>query len=255
MKQRLLFLIASLLLSMAGVQTAMAQKIILKLSGSEPVKYDVSRVEYIAFEEGEPPIIDDHEFVDLGLPSGTLWATCNVGANSPEEYGDYFAWGETEPKDTYSWTNYKYCNGSATTLTKYCTNSSSGKVDNITVLEAEDDAATVNWGSGWQMPRDAQIVELYDSNNTTTSWTTQNGVDGLLITSKTNGKTLFLPAAGYWDNADLVNAGISGEYLTCSLSTRYNKSAFTLCFDSSSVEWNYRTERRMGRVVRPVRKQ
>ena len=92
---------------------------------------------------------ENHEFVDLGLPSGTLWATCNVGANAPEEYGDYFAWGETAPKETHSWNTYKWCNGSSTTMTKYCTNSSfgyNGFVDNKRVLDPEDDAAYVNWG-------------------------------------------------------------------------------------------------------------
>ena len=88
---------------------------------------------------------DGHEYVDLGLPSGLLWATCNVGATKPEEYGDYFAWGETEPKSTYNWSTYKYCNGSSTSLTNYCTNSSYGTVDNKTILEAADDAAHTNY--------------------------------------------------------------------------------------------------------------
>ena len=95
---------------------------------------------------------DEHEWVDLGLTSGTLWATCNVGATAPEDYGDYFAWGETEPKEDYSWSTYKWCNGSYKTQTKYCTNSKYGTVDDKTELEPEDDAAFVNWGSTWRMP-------------------------------------------------------------------------------------------------------
>ena len=90
-----------------------------------------------------------HEYVDLGLPSGLKWATCNVGADSPEEYGDYFAWGEVEPKATYDWSTYKYCAGSSSTMTKYCNSSDYGKdgfSDEKTVLELKDDAATVNWG-------------------------------------------------------------------------------------------------------------
>ena len=110
--------------------------------------------------------IDNHEWVDLGLPSGTLWATCNVGANTPEEYGDYFAWGETEPKDYYGWNTYKWCNGSRYTLTKYCTDSSygyNGFVDNKAELDPEDDAAYVNWGSSWRIPTTEQQCELYEN--------------------------------------------------------------------------------------------
>ena len=247
--------IAVMFLMMASVQTICAQKIVLHKTNNQTIECNVSELDSITFVEAEPIIDDGHEWVDLGLPSGTIWATCNVGANSPEEYGDYFAWGETSTKTMYNWSNYKYCNGSSNTMTKYCTISSYGTVDNKTELEAEDDAATVNWGSGWKMPSNAQIIELYDSNYTTTSWTTQNGVNGRLITSVINGKTLFLPAAGYWDATSLVCAGSNGDYLSRSLSTRYSKSAYSLTFDSNGIEWNYRSERYMGRVVRPVRKQ
>lgn len=122
---------------------------------------------------------DYHEYVDLGLPSGTLWATCNVGANAPEEYGDYFAWGEIQPKDYYDESTYQYCIGSYNTLTKYCNNSSygyNGFTDNLTTLQPEDDAATANWGAGWRMPTKGEWEELY--NNTTCTWTTQNNVSG-----------------------------------------------------------------------------
>ncbi len=152
---------------------------------------------------------DGHEYVDLGLPSGTLWATCNVGADSPEEYGDYFAWGETEPKYDYDWSTYKWCNGSENTLTKYCTDSSFGTVDNKTELEPEDDAAYVNWGLSWRIPTVEQIQELYD--NCTSQWTTRNGVNGRLVTGP-NGKTLFLPAAGVRRNDSLDYAGSYGYY-------------------------------------------
>lgn len=87
-----------------------------------------------------------HAYVDLGLPSGLKWTTCNVGVDSPEEYGDYFAWGETTPKTTCDWGTYKWCNGSETTMIKYCTDSDYGTVDNKTILDPEDDAATVNMG-------------------------------------------------------------------------------------------------------------
>ena len=105
-----------------------------------------------------------HEYVDLGLPSRIKWATCNVGATTPEEYGDYFAWGETEPKDNYDWSTYKWCNESNATMTKYCTDSSYGTVDNKTVLELEDDAAYVNWGGNWRMPTKAELDELTNTN-------------------------------------------------------------------------------------------
>lgn len=147
-------------------------------------------------------VTDGYEWVDLGLPSGTLWATCNIGANSPEEYGDYFAWGETTPKDEYDWSNYKWCNGSEKTLTKYCYNSEYGVVDNKMILDPEDDAATVNWGSNWCMPTKSQITELGNSDYATQEFIIQNGVKGLKITSKQNGKSIFLPAAGYYDTSE-----------------------------------------------------
>ena len=93
-----------------------------------------------------------HEYVDLGLPSGLKWATCNVGASSPEVYGGYYAWGETEEKSSYSWSTYKWCNGSYDTMTKYCTSSSYGTVDNKTTLDPQDDVAHVKWGGRWRMP-------------------------------------------------------------------------------------------------------
>ena len=118
-------------------------------------------------------------YVDLGLPSGTLWAACNVGAVTPEDYGDYFAWGETQPKDFYDWSTYQYCNGSYNTLTKYCSDASfgyNGFSDTLSILLRENDAATANWGSDWRMPTNEEWQELY--NNTTHVWTTQNGGNG-----------------------------------------------------------------------------
>lgn len=193
-----------------------------------------------------------HVYVDLGLPSGTLWATCNVGADSPEDYGDYFAWGETTAKSSYDWSSYKYCKGSYDKLTKYCNKSSYGYnsfTDNLTTLQTSDDAATANWGSGWCMPTKAQWEEL--KNNTTVTWTTQNGVKGRRFTAS-NGKCLFLPAAGYRSGSSLDNAGDGGYYWSSSLYTDSPYNAWGLYFDSDNCYMGY-SNRYYGRSVRAVR--
>ena len=194
---------------------------------------------------------EDHDYVDLGLPSGTLWATCNVGASSPEEYGDYFAWGEIEPKNDYIVSTYKYCKGTFSTLTKYCTNSSCGTVDNKTELEPSDDAATANWGSNWQMPSFEQCRELYNSSYTTQTWTTMNGVEGRKITSKSNGNSIFLPAAGYRYDTSLGGAGSYGLYWSRSLYTDTSNSAYNPLFDAGFID-TYSNSRYYGQSVRPV---
>ncbi len=195
-------------------------------------------------------ILDGHEWVDLGLPSGNLWATCNVGANSPEEYGDYFAWGETEPKSDYSWSTYKYGSYSAA-LTKYCNNSSYGKngfTDTLTVLEPMDDVATVNWGNGWRMPTFDEIQEL--NNKCSSVWTTQNGKNGRLFTGP-NGNTLFLPAAGRYEGSSLLEADSCGNYWSSSLGTDVPYLACRFYFNSDNAAWgDY--GRYFGRSVRPV---
>ncbi|MBR1789090.1 MAG: Ig-like domain-containing protein, partial [Bacteroidaceae bacterium] len=200
-----------------------------------------------------------HEYVDLGLPSGTLWATCNIGATTPEDYGDYFAWGETtgynSGKTDFAWSTYKYCNGSSTTMTKYCNQSNygyNGFTDTLTELEPDDDAAYVNWGANWRMPSYDQIVELVSS-YTTTTWTSVNGKYGCKITSKSNGNSIFLPAAGYRYNTSLDDAGSKGHYWSRTLYTSNPRNARKLSFSSSScyaLDYNYRY---CGRPVRPVR--
>lgn len=194
---------------------------------------------------------DGHEWVDLGLPSGTLWATCNVGADNPEDYGDYFAWGETQPKDTYNWSTYKYANGDYDRLTKYCNKSDygyNGFTDNLTTLLPEDDAATANWGSDWRMPTYVEWQELYQ--NTTHTWTTQNGVNGRLFTAS-NGNSLFLPAAGYRRSSSLVYAGGDGDYWSSSLLTDDPDTAWDLFF-FSDVCGMRGSSRYCGRSVRAV---
>lgn len=193
-----------------------------------------------------------HEWVDLGLPRGTLWATCNIGASKPEDYGSYFAWGETMPQssNTYNWDTYKYANGNKDKLTKYCNKSdygNNGFTDTLTTLQAGDDPATAKWGSGWRTPSKAQWEEL--KNNTKCEW--QKGKKGYLFTSKTNGNSVFLPAAGCRWDGELRSAG-SGYYWSRSLDTGYPFGAWGLLFDSGdcSMHGNFRYR---GFSVRPVR--
>ncbi len=195
-----------------------------------------------------PVVIEDHEWVDLGLPSGTLWATMNVGAKVPEEYGDYFAWGETAPKQVYSWSTYKWCNGSQNTITKYCTNSDYGMVDNKTQLVLGDDAAYVNWGALWRMPTKEQEKELIDK--CTWTETTQNGVYGLLVTGP-NGNTIFLPATGGRFDDELNLTGSHGGYWSRTLYEYESNKSCGLFFGSGRLDWeSYRDN---GFTVRAVR--
>ena len=190
-----------------------------------------------------------HEYVDLGL--SVKWATCNVGANRPEEYGDYFAWGETQPKSTYDWLTYKWCTRTYADLTKYCTTTSRryGIVDNKNILELIDDAARANWGGSWRMPTKAEQDEL--RNNCTWTWTTQNGVKGYKVTSKSNGNSIFLPATGCRNVTSLNGAGSYGKYWSSSLYTDYPSRAYYLNFGSGYVDWN-NDLRSFGFSVRPV---
>lgn len=177
-------------------------------------------------------------WVDLGL--SVKWATCNVGASKAEDYGSYFAWGETAPKDSYTWENYKWANGSETTMTKYCTDSNYGNngfTDGKTTLEPEDDAATVNMGGNWRMPTSKEAKELVD--NCTWKWTSRNGINGYEVKSKTNGNSIFLPTAGYNNS---FNIGKAGYYWLSSISTAYTYFGVDLSFNSSyfSAGANYR---------------
>ncbi len=195
----------------------------------------------------------DHskEYVDLGLPSGLLWAVTNVGAKKAEDYGDYFAWGETTPKSEYSWATYKYSNGSEKSLTKYCTDASYGDVDNIEKLEEEDDAATVNWGKPWRTPTLEETQELI----TYCTWlyTKQNGVSGYNVTGS-NGNSIFLPTTGMKQ----YNGTFFSDR-TCALtSIIFNapngnpSSASVLCCEDQKPHWWYGWDRCFGYTVRPV---
>ena len=198
---------------------------------------DVNSIINIILGEGVPS--QEHEWVDLGLPSGTLWATCNVGANAPEEYGDYFAWGETEPKEVYESDTYKWyeSDNNYSGYTKYCTNSRygyNGFTDGKRDLDPSDDAATANWGTGARMPKWDQIEEL--DHNCSWKWTQRNGVNGQLGTGP-NGNTIFLPAAGSRFYDSLLGAGSCGHYWSRSLGPGGSHYAYYLDFDSGDVYW------------------
>lgn len=197
-------------------------------------------------------------YVDLSLPSGTLWASCNLGANMPDEYGDYFAWGETEPKGYYDCDNYRYCHGcdvdddmNYISMTKYCTDSYygyNGFTDDLTILLPDDDAATVNVGEEWRMPTAEEWEELM--NNTSHSfYTTSKDVNGLLLTA-TNGAKIFLPAAGFSSNM-LWYAGSCGSYLTKSLDNEAPYNAWGLFFSSEGARMTS-SLRFLGQSVRAV---
>ncbi len=234
-----------------GTWTGSASEVVFTAATNQ-----VRVTQIVVIIEGDTPnepsggVENGHIWVDLGL--SVKWATCNVGANTPEGYGDYFAWGETEPKDYYDWSTYKWCNGSSTSLTKYCTNSSYGSVDNKTQLELSDDAAHANWGGSWRMPTDSELTELREQ--CTWTWTTQNGVYGYKVTSKKSGytnKSIFLPAAGFRGDSSLISAGSDGYYWSSSLNTDKPSSAYGLHFSSDGV-YSGSSSRRYGRAVRPV---
>lgn len=187
-----------------------------------------------------------HTCVDLGL--SVKWATCNVGAEKPEAYGNYYAWAELTTKEEYTWLTYRHCNGSSTSLTKYCVGNAYGKVDNLVEMESCDDVATVEWGRRWRIPTDAEMTELREK--CTWTWTSLNGVNGYEVVGK-NGKSIFLPAAGSYQSAGLSYVGTQGLYCTTTSCKNYSFSAYELNFTSEVVE-RADISRRFGVSVRPV---
>ena len=204
--------------------------------------------------------------VDMGL--SVKWASFNLGASKPEEYGDYYAWGETEPyyssldplvwkggkEAGYAWSSYKWCMGDEYTMTKYCSSSDfgfNGFTDTKTVLDPEDDVAHVNLGGNWRMPTDSEWTELME--NCTWTWTTQNGVNGRLVTSG-NGNSIFLPAAGYRSDTSLDSVGSYGRYWSSSLSTGMPRYAWGLYFYYGYSDLVFRSDdyRLLGHSIRPV---
>lgn len=204
--------------------------------------------------------------VDLGLPSGTKWANMNVGATKPEEFGLYFAWGETvgyankQLKDVevldeahfFDWEHYKWCSSKYSgedNITKYCTDSARGKVDNKTTLDLEDDAAYVNWGSSWRMPTRAEVVELFENTKVVPVY---KGVLGLIFVSKSNGNSIFLPATGFREKNCAVAGSPDGYYWTSTVASYYSASAHIFNIHSSGLRGFDIRDRHYGLTIRPV---
>ena len=183
--------------------------------------------------------VDGHEYVDLGLPSGTLWATMNVGASSQEDYGDYFSWGEIAPKVEYNLETYTWTSSCITSI-----------IDEMADLRPEYDAASLNWGSSWHMPTKYQQDEL--RTECTWLWTQVNGVDGCLVTGP-NGNSLFLPASGYREDSLLNFAGSYGTIWSSSIFEISPSSAFGLDFSDRWLHWSHGFCY-IGRTIRPVLK-
>ena len=243
---------------------------VVEKSTSKSISIERNKLSKMSPLEMEGHTIPVPQAVDLGLPSGIKWASFNLGASKPEEYGDYYAWGETDPyyssqnpliwkegkEAGYWWPSYKWCNYSPSSgfsyyLTKYCTDSSygyDGFVDGKTVLEPEDDAAHVNLGGEWRMPTDSEWRELID--NCTWTWATKNGVNGRLVIA-TNGNSIFLPAAGRQYGTSLFDVVSKGLYWSSSLLAGNSLTAIYVSFNSSDVgrSDHYRS---YGYSVRPV---
>ncbi|MBP5559205.1 MAG: Ig-like domain-containing protein [Bacteroidales bacterium] len=186
--------------------------------------------------------------VDLGL--SVKWASVNIGAYKAEDYGNYYAWGETKAKSSYGWDNYLWCDGSAATLKKYNTNSSYGTVDYRTVMDPDDDAALLEWGGNWRIPTSDEISEL--RNNCTWTWTSRNGINGYEVKGKKSGYTnnsIFLPAAGYYEGGDRKFVGSSGRYW--SRSPYSGNQSYSLRISSDDY-YTGNDERAFGSVIRPV---
>ena len=241
-------MLAVALLSVTALLATAQEQLVVKLNDGTKVAYNIDYVKQMMYEDKSHV---EKSYVDLGL--SVKWATCNVGASSPEDFGDYFAWGETtgynSGKANFEWSTYTLCGGSDKTMTKYCTSSSYGTVDNKRTLELSDDAAYANWGGSWRMPTDGEMGELI--NKCTWIWTTQNGVNGYKVTG-TNGNSIFLPAAGYIADTRLIFAGRFGEYHSSSLHKSYSYCARCMDFSNSKVYVSDIYPRYYGRSVRPV---
>lgn len=217
---------------------AMAQGVVVYKKNGAIMKVPYEELDSIVTYDKN--LTQGYEFVDLGL--SVKWAKCNVGADFPEDYGDYYAWGELTTKSDYSWNTYKWCEISDTSMIKYST------VGINISLEFEDDVARVKWGRQWRMPTEKEIGELCDK--CIWQWITINGVNGHLVTGP-NGNFIFLPAAGLCDGTDFEYQGSIGYYWSSMLG--YNETAGnTLYFRSNYKEYSLCWYRFYGFTVRPV---
>ena len=196
------------------------------------------------------------EKVDLGLPSGIQWASFNVGATSPEEYGDYFAWGEVSSKQVFSWSSYKWTVGSSSSnFTKYNPRSNRGVVDNLDVLELEDDAAYMCIDRNWRTPTHQEVQELFNPAYCEYKWAEIKGIGGYSIISIKNGNQIFLPAGGYFDNSSIIDKGTYGYYWTstlCPWDPQDTEYSYYFYFTNDYSVWDCAARRRYGFLIRPV---
>ena len=228
------------LLIVAGQVAAWGQTVNIHMKDGRVIEYDASGVDYVNFTAASTTP-DEHEAVDLGLPSGLKWATCNVGATKPEEGGYYFAWAEVAEKEDYIVTAYKWRNQSGS-INKYTDNNSN-------VLEPEDDAAHVLWGESWRIPTQLECQELI--NNCKRTATTQNGVQGYLFTGP-NGNSIFLPICGFKSGKDIANTD-KGYYWTRNLDSGRNTRAQDFYLTDVTAHSPYGViERWNGLTIRPV---
>lgn len=237
--KKILFTLVALVASMS----ISAQVVKLYKGGNLVASFNKSQADEIVFEEAE-----GGNAVDLGL--SVKWAECNLGANNPEDAGYYYAWGEAVPQanNVYSWSSYRWCQGTSKTMIKYCTDSSYGQVDNKKMLLSDDDAAQKNLPRGWRMPSKAEMQELIDK--CAWKWTTKNGTPGYEVTAS-NGNSIFLPVTGTRYESSLNSADWLGSYWTSSLYEKWNDYANYLTFSENnhSVGTMFRS---MGMAIRPV---
>ena len=178
------------------------------------------------------------------------WASCNVGADSPEDYGGYYAWGETKEKDYYVWETYKWCKGNNYSMTKYCEYSRVGTIDNKTTLVPKDDVAHVKWGDGWRMPTRDELEEL--RTKCVWTWTIHNGTFGYQVTGP-NGNSIFLPAAGVNNDMGVCDLPYGGHYWSSTLYMMSSDYAYSLSFYGGIRGRSDGYGRSNGCAVRPVK--
>ena len=223
-----------------------ARKILYRIIAHHPDRpANNATTDYILLvQNASVPDIPTPEMVDLGLPSGTKWAVCNLGANSAKEPGNYYAWGETEPKTTFSWNNYKFYDSKQGKLTKYCTKSSYGKVDNKTSLEPADDRVKTDYGYYWSIPTKEDWQELIEK----CTWSKFG--DDFLVRGP-NGSIILLPSAGYKEGYNVYDEGKDGYYWATSINEGSPDDAWYMHVKGTKRDM-YCYYRYQGRCIRPV---